>query len=236
MTVCGVEAQAWPYACSINDYNGLKFDPVSGQLWYPPENNEYGAMVERYNDNGMLIPASSWTPINWKSPTANQSIVRRDVGSATQNWVCQTPIGYASRLTCPDDTCFAGWYECVLNVTWLTVVYSGDSIRSIGIRLNGSGSGGGGGVSGDGIFFRGRQEVTQLTGYWNQQIFVREIYLRPGDYVEAMAYHNVPSWNLAVSGSLSVRWVGAADPNTVGSSGDATTEYPPPYFRSGSCL
>ena len=235
MTVCGVEEQAWPYACSIGANNGLKFDPVSGKLWYPPANNEFGAMVERYNDYKMLIPSNSWTPINFISPTANQSIVRRDVGSATQNWVCSTPVDYASRLTCPDDPCFAGWYECTLNVAWLTVVTSGNSVRSIGIRLNGFG-GGGSGLAGGGIFFRGRQEVTQLTGYWNQKVYVREIYLRPGDFIQAMGFHNVPNWSLAVSGSLSVRWVGADDPNTVGGGDSPTTAYPAPPGRSWACL
>ena len=232
MTVCGVEEQAWPYACSIGANNGLKFDPVSGQLWYPPANNEFGAMVERYADNQMVIPPNNWTPINWKSPTANQSIVRRDVGSSTQNWVCSNPIGFGSRLTCPDDPCFGGWYECTLNVGWFTAVTAGDSIRSIGIRLNGFGAGGSG-LAGGGIFFRGRQEVL-VYGTIQQQVYVREIYLRPGDFIQGMAFHNYVE-NHYVAGSLSVRWVGAADPNTVGSGNSPATEYPAPPARSGGC-
>jgi hypothetical protein len=341
-------------------------------------------MVERFNDFEMLIPYNNWTPINWKSETG-QSIVRRDVGSYIQNWVCSSPIGYGTRLTCPDDPCFAGWYKCILNVAWITA--NGNGIRHIGIRLNGSGSGGSNSAANNnGLFFTGEYDIAQaettvdaalavtaaaaaavaaeaaavsavyaslvvgapagdpkydaavlaqakallalaaaitasnaanaaaaalvgtpaaVAAYlaavaasnylalanasWayaqatvadpagaaataaaaalsaansaaaastaaaassaaalaaaqaaarqNQQIYVREIYLRPGDYIQGMAFHSVVGTNLAVSGSLSLRWVGGDDPNTVGGSvyGSRNRAYPVPLPRSGNC-
>jgi len=246
VSICGVPEKAWPYACSIDDTNGVRYDPDSGTLWVRPALNEFGAMVELYPafpaDTG-LIPYNTWTPINWKSASAADWFVRRDVGSSTQNWVCQTPIEYATRLTCPDDPCFAGWYECVLNVKWgLPTVYTtppANSIRQIGIRLNGSGSGGAYGTSGGGILFVGCYSRAPLL-YPLEQIYVREIYLRPGDFVQAMAFHSVPSVTNSVYGSLSLRWKGRGDPNTVGggvgiSGQNATTAYPSPPARSGSC-
>ena len=237
MTVCGVKEQAWPYACSVNDNNGINFDPVSGKLWVAPVYTDYGVMVERFNnDFGMLIPSNNFAPINWYSTVANGSMVRRDVGSATQNWFCSTPATYGTRLTCPDDPCFGGWYECTLNVMWLTTNPIG--MRAIGIRLNGTGNAGSlGSSTTNGIFFSGIQQLASNSGFWAEQVYVREIYLRPGDYIQAMAFHNVPSWNLAVCGSMSVRWVGSQDPNTVGGGAfqNQNTPYPAPLPRSGSC-
>ena len=37
MTICGVREQAWPYACSIDTQNGLKFDAGTGKLWTDPK-------------------------------------------------------------------------------------------------------------------------------------------------------------------------------------------------------
>lgn len=36
MTICGVRENPWPYACSIDTRNGLKFDPNTGKLWTDP--------------------------------------------------------------------------------------------------------------------------------------------------------------------------------------------------------
>lgn len=250
MTVCGVPERVWPYACSVDTENGLRFDPNDGTLWYPPARNEYGAMIELYPTNSdqwinpnvpiyyPQIPYYTWTAINWTQtsispiPTPNLWRTRRDVGSnvngSTRNWIrADNP----TRLICPgNDPCFAGWYQCVLNVAWGWPSAFGGSLSqfAIGIRLNGSGSGGNTGYSGGGLLFRGNEQKSD--SFFPRQSYSREIYLRPGDSLEGMVVHTSPNTVMAVSGSFSVRWVGAEDPNTVGGgvSGNAATAYPAP--------
>ena len=243
MTICGVPEQAWPYACSIDNYNSVRFDPVSGKLWVAPVRNDYGVMVERFQNFELLIPYDTYQPINWytESDTANGSMVRRDVGSATQNWFCPTPATYGTRLTCPDDPCFAGWYRCILHVRWLTTNPTG--IRETYIRLNGTGAEPNFFDVTNTMLFVGNRIQASPAGFWTEQVSVREIYLRPGDYIQAMvrhtAYEGNPAVgvNLAVCGSMSVRWVGSEDPNPIGNNlaNGRNTVYPVPLPRSGNC-
>jgi len=252
MTVCGVPERAWPYQCSVDTENGLRFDPNDGTLWYPPARNEYGAMIELYptdSDQWVYpnvptyypqIPYYTWTAINWTQTSISLFPVyglwrnRRDVGSnvngSVRNWI---RTGYPTRLICPgNDPCFGGWYQCVLNIRWGFPSTFGGSLSdtqvAIGIRLNGVGSGGNTGYSGGGLLFRGNEEKADF--FFPSQSYSREIYLRPGDSLEAMVLHTSPGSVFAVSGSMSVRWVGSEDPNTVGGgvNQNAATAYPAP--------
>ena len=69
MTICGVREQAWPYSCSIDSQNGLKFDPNTGKLWTDPK-PPTSRLYYHSETNGVVVGAMTTYPTNTNILTA----------------------------------------------------------------------------------------------------------------------------------------------------------------------
>ena len=91
MTICGVREAAWPYACSVDSQNGLKFDNTTGKLWTDPKPPR-SLYYYHAETNGVVVGAMTTYATNTNILTAPcaMRVIYRLSGNAG---FCQQPGG-----------------------------------------------------------------------------------------------------------------------------------------------
>lgn len=88
---CGFREEAWPFDCDIADYNGMRWDPDTGDVWTPPDDGT------RHFDEAPTVRAAYITSLG----------AEYDVDSASVG--TEFSITHTAQLEWENTTCHRYW-------------------------------------------------------------------------------------------------------------------------------